>query len=87
MTIRVPQDDGHADLGSHDTFVNGPPLNTFARLRRDDPLSWSDWTDWSDWTGGQGYWSVTRHADIFALIGKPDLLSSARGIRIEDQTY
>ncbi len=81
MTIWVPTDDGHADLGSHDTFLNGSPLNTFARLRTEDPLCWCDWT------GGAGYWSVTRHADILALNGKPDLLSSARGIRMEDQSY
>lgn len=78
MTIWIPTDDGFADLGSHDGFLNGPPLNTFARLRREAPLNWS---------GGQGYWSVTRHADIFSLNGKPDLLSSAQGIRMEDQTY
>ena len=81
MTLWTPTDDGYADLGSHDSFANGAPLNTFARLRRDDPLHWSDWS------GGVGYWSVTRHADILALNGQPDLLSSARGIRMEDQTY
>ena len=81
MTLWTPTDDGYADLGSHDSFANGAPLNTFARLRRDDPLHWSDWS------GGQGYWSVTRHADILALNGQPELLSSARGIRMEDQTY
>ncbi len=81
MTVWVPDDDGDADLSSHDTFVTGAPLNTFARLRRDDPLHWTDWA------GGQGFWSVTRHADILALNGQPDLLSSARGIRMEDQSY
>jgi cytochrome P450 len=81
MTVWLPQDDGHADLSSHDTFVDGPPHNTFARLRRDDPLHWTDWA------GGKGFWSVTRHADILALNGQPDLLSSAQGIRMEDQTY
>ncbi len=81
MTVWVPDDDGDADLSSHDTFVTGAPLNTFARLRRDDPLQWTDWA------GGQGFWSVTRHADILALNGQPDLLSSARGIRMEDQSY
>ncbi len=81
MTVWVPDDDGDADLSSHDTFVTGGPLNTFARLRRDDPLHWTDWA------GGQGFWSVTRHADILALNGQPDLLSSARGIRMEDQSY
>ena len=81
MTVWVPGDDGHADLSSHDAFVSGPPHNTFARLRRDDPLHWTDWA------GGQGFWSVTRHADILALNGQPALLSSARGIRMEDQSY
>ncbi|MGQ0564511.1 MAG: cytochrome P450 [Gemmobacter sp.] len=81
MTVWVPADDGQADLSSHDSFVTGPPHNTFARLRRDDPLHWTDWT------GGLGFWSVTRHADILALNGQPDLLSSAKGIRMEDQSH
>ena len=81
MTVWTATDDGHADLGSHDTFLAGPPHNTFARLRREDPMHWSDWS------GGKGFWSVTRHADILELNRQPDLLSSARGIRMEDQTY
>ena len=81
MTVWTPTDDGYADLASHDTFLAGPPHNTFARLRRDDPMHWTDWS------GGEGFWSVTRQADILELNGKPDLLSSARGIRMEDQTY
>jgi hypothetical protein len=81
MTVWTPTDDGFADLTSHDTFTSGPPHATFARLRREDPLHWTDYP------AGQSFWSVTRHADILALNGKPDLLSSARGIRMEDQTY
>ena len=41
------------------------------------------WTDW----GAAGFWSVTRHADILDLNRQTDLLSSARGIRMEDQTH
>lgn len=81
MTIWHPNDDGYADLTSHDTFTAGPPHATFARLRREDPLHWSDWS------GGQGFWSLTRHADIMEMNQQTDLLSSARGIRMEDQTY
>lgn len=81
MTVWTPQDDGYADLSSHDTFVNGAPHNTFARLRREDPLSWSDWD------GGEGFWNVVRHADITELNRNYELMSSARGIRMEDQTY
>lgn len=81
MTIWTPTDDGFADLSSHDTFVNGTPLNTFARLRRDDPLCWTDWS------GGKGFWSVTRYADILTMNRNTEVFSSAQGIRMEDQSY
>lgn len=80
MTVWVPVDDGHADLASHDSFADGPPHNTFARLRRDDPVSWTPYAQ------GAGFWSITRHVDILALNRQSDLLSSAHGIRIEDQS-
>jgi len=81
MTVWTPTDDGFADLSSHDTFAKGAPHNTFARLRRDEPVSWTDWS------GGKGFWSITRNEDIMALNKQPDLMSSAQGIRMEDQTY
>lgn len=81
MTVWVPNDDGYADLTSHDTFVAGAPHNTFARLRREDPVHWTDYAD------GQGFWSITRHADIAEMNRNFAVFSSARGIRMEDQTY
>ena len=81
MTIWAPDDDGFADLGSHDSFANGAPYNTFARMRRDAPCHWSEFE------GGAGYWSITRHADIVQMIRDVETFSSARGIRMEDQTY
>jgi cytochrome P450 len=81
MTVWSPTDNGHADLSSHDSFAEGAPQNTFARLRRDDPVSWCDYRD------GKGFWSITRHADIMALNLDNKWMSSAKGIRMEDQTY
>jgi hypothetical protein len=81
MTIWTPTDDGFADLTSHDTFARGAPHITFARLRRDDPVHWTDWD------AGQGFWSITRHEDITEMNRQPQIFSSARGIRMEDQTY
>lgn len=81
MTIWTPNDDGYADLTSHDSFADGAPHNTFARLRRDDPLHWTDYAD------GQSFWSVTRHADILEMNRNSAVFSSARGIRMEDQSY
>lgn len=80
MTVWTPNDNGHADLSDHDAWVNGAPYNTFARLRRDDPVSWCENLQ------GKGFWSITRHADIMALNRDTDTLSSAHGIRMEDQT-
>ncbi len=65
MTVWTPTDDGHAPLWSHDSFTRGAPHNTFARLRREDPLAWSDYP------AGQGFWSVTRHADILTASRMP----------------
>jgi cytochrome P450 len=81
MTVFTPTDDGHADLSSHDAFVNGAPYNTFARMRREDPVAWCDYPD------GKGFWSLTRHADILEANRNNQIFSSARGIRMEDQTY
>lgn len=81
MTIWVPNDDGYADLTSHDTFVNGLPLNTFKRLREEDPVHWADWSE------GKGFWSITRHADIMAMTRDVETFSSAQGIRMEDQSH
>ncbi len=80
MTIWHPSDDGYANLSNHDSFVNGAPHNTFARMRREDPVAWCD--------GGQykGYWSLTRYDDILKHNRNPSLLSSAHGIRMEDQS-
>jgi cytochrome P450 len=81
MTVWSPTDNGHADLSSHDSFETGAPHNTFARLRREDPVCWCDYKD------GKGFWSVTRHNDIMALNLDNTWMSSAQGIRMEDQTY
>ncbi len=81
MTIWTPTDDGHADLTSHDTFVNGAPHNTFKRLRDTDPVHWTDWD------AGKGFWSITRNADITEMNRNTAVFSSARGIRMEDQSY
>ncbi len=79
MTVWQATDNGHADLSSHDSFTAGAPHNTFARLRREAPMAWCEFP------GAQGFWSVTRHADILALNRDFDTLSSAHGIRLEDQ--
>ena len=76
--IEVEFGDDHADLTSHDTFVEGIPHATFDRLRREDPVSWWDEQD------GRGFWSVTRYTDVLSVSRNTDVFSSAKGIRLED---
>lgn len=73
--------DAFVDLSSQDAFNEGAPFTTFDRMRREDPMAWMDMSG-----GGKGFWNVVRHADLLELNCQPDLLSSARGIRMEDQT-
>ncbi|MCG8443540.1 MAG: hypothetical protein MI723_17185, partial [Caulobacterales bacterium] len=72
--------DPFVDLSSYDAFNEGAPFATFDRMRREDPLAWCPERN------GRGFWSVTRHEDLLRLNRDPELLSSARGIRIEDQS-
>jgi cytochrome P450 len=72
--------DAHADITSHDTYVNGVPHATFARLRRDDPVSWWDEVD------GSGFWAVTRYADVLEVSKAHERFTVTRGIRLEDMS-
>ncbi|MEO1443037.1 MAG: hypothetical protein AAFV33_21730, partial [Chloroflexota bacterium] len=54
---------------------------TFARMRSDAPLHWTD-----AYGADKGFWSLTRYADIMAAQRDPETFSSAQGIRIEDQS-
>lgn len=75
------QNDPNVDLSSLDAFNEGAPFATFERMRREEPMAWSEMS-----SGETGFWSVTRHADLLELNRQADLLSSARGIRMEDQS-
>ncbi len=75
-------DDGYLSLLSHDSFVSGVPHKTFARLRREDPVHWTDGDNET-----KGFWSLTRHADIALANKKSHIFSSAQGIRLEDQSH
>jgi hypothetical protein len=69
---------GDADITSHDTYVRGVPHATFARLRREDPVSWWDEAD------GSGFWAVTRYDDALHVSRNHETFTSTRGIRLEE---
>jgi len=74
-------DDGNLNLMDHDSFSDGVPHKTFERLRKEDPVSWTEGD-----SDTKGFWSLTRHADISMANRKSLVFSSAQGIRLEDQS-
>jgi cytochrome P450 len=62
----------------NDDFAERVPHETFALLRREAPV----W--WYDWPLGQGYWCVTKHADVVAVSRDTRTFTSEHGANLED---
>lgn len=67
-----------ADITSHDTYTNGVPHATFARLRTEDPVHWTEEAD------GSGFWSILRYDDALAVSRDVATFTSTKGIRLEE---
>src|SRR5262245_61567512 len=78
----MPQMTIDTDLGDHDLWQDGPPYELFARMRREEPVHWSPNERWAD---GDGFWSLTRAADVHAATRDFKTFSSERrGIFLTD---
>jgi cytochrome P450 len=53
------------------TYRDGPPHETWTRMRRDAPVLWCEIA------GHEPFWALTRHADIRFVSTHPELFSSA----------
>jgi cytochrome P450 len=76
-TLHQDPGEAHADITSHDTFVRSVPHATFARMRREEPVAWVEESD------GEGFWALTKHADISMASRDFRRFTASRGIRIE----
>jgi cytochrome P450 len=66
------------DLADPDTYVDGPPHDVFAKLRRDAPVYRNEGPDGT-------FWAVLTHAGVEHVARHPDLFSSATGgVVLED---
>ena len=64
-----------------DTWAQGVPLETFARLRAESPVHFHPEDD------GPGFWAVTKHADVRTISRDSETYSSELGATfIDDQT-
>ncbi|MDH6134254.1 cytochrome P450 [Kitasatospora sp. MAA4] len=69
---------GGFDLTDHAGFADGIPYELFARLRREAPLLRHPAGQMPD---GEGFWVLTRHADIAAASADPVFSSQGGGGR------
>ncbi len=77
MTAPFRNTDAYADITTHDTFTNGVPHATFARLRAEQPVTWCDESN------GSGYWAVLKYRDIIDVSRDVETFTSRAGIRLE----
>jgi cytochrome P450 len=65
------------DLTDLDNFAAGFPHGVFTRLRREAPVWFHPAT--AHTPGGEGFWVVSRYADVVSVAGDPRTYSSERG--------
>ena len=65
------------DLTDLNRFTNGFPFEFFDGLRRDAPVWWHPPT--AHTPGGEGFWVLSRHADIVAAAADSETFSSETG--------
>ncbi|MEX2981776.1 cytochrome P450 [Streptomyces sp. C36] len=65
------------DLTDPDLYAHRVPLPEFALLRRTEPVSWIPQPHGLAGFADDGYWAVTRHADVRWVSARPEVFSSA----------
>ncbi|NED89525.1 cytochrome P450, partial [Streptomyces sp. SID11233] len=69
---------GGFDLSDQSRYVDGVPYELFARLRREAPVLFHPGASTPD---GDGFWVLTKHADIVAAAASPDFSAQGGGPR------
>jgi cytochrome P450 len=77
----VEGDLANVDVASPRVYAEGVPHETLAALRSYDPVHWHPWPGTRD-----GFWLLTKHADVLAVGKDPQTFSSQVGhIALEDR--
>ena len=61
------------------TYEQGPPFEVIDLLRQQQAVVWLDEQPTTGWPGGKGFWLVTRHSEVSAVLKNPKLFSSWLG--------
>lgn len=74
-----------ADIAHPATYAHGVPHSSFARMRRQEPVAWTEepLLERRSVAGrtahrGSGYWALTRHSTVVEASRQPEIFSSMR---------
>jgi cholest-4-en-3-one 26-monooxygenase len=76
MATRSEQDLDQIAVADQENWADGPPHESFKRLRRECPVHWGELNDYDN---EEGFWSITRADDVRAVSLDWDTFSSERG--------
>jgi cholest-4-en-3-one 26-monooxygenase len=74
--VSVPDIPPGFDFTDPEIYTTGVPAEELAELRRAAPVWWVTQRRGSAGFDDEGYWAVTRHADVMAVSKTPDVYSS-----------
>ena len=72
------------DLTEAESFRNGFPHEAFTRLRREAPVAWQSFPASATETRDEGFWILSRHADVQAANRDTSLFSAVDGPSLAD---
>ncbi|MEU9191730.1 cytochrome P450 [Streptomyces hundungensis] len=68
-----------ADVFDPRRYAAGPPHAAYRELRDHHPVAWQAEPEILGWPAGPGFWAVTRHADVVAVLKDAGTFSSTLG--------
>jgi cytochrome P450 len=71
-------------VADDELWTDGPPHETFRRLRAECPVHWS--SGLTQWPEDAGFWSVTKAEDVYTVSRDWETYSSASNILLTDTT-
>lgn len=78
-TTEVHLGDAYADIVDHDTYLNDVPHATFARLRKESPV-----TRIEEKAPNSGFWAITKYDDVGQVSRDHETFTTTKGIRLEE---
>jgi cytochrome P450 len=79
MATSNPPTTPAVDLSDPDSFLDGPPHDFLAELRRTQPVYFQEMD------GQPGFWAILKHADVVHVARSPEVFSASEGgVVIED---